>query len=84
MQDDVVFHTCIADCSGNQVIYNMLQTISNFMKHISQTGMVDEGQLKEIYEEHKKIYEAIQKKDAKMAEVAMEEHLQKSSERYNY
>ena len=84
LQDDVVFHTCIADCSGNQVIYNMLQTISNFMKHISQTGMVDEGQLKEIYEEHKKIYEAIQKKDAKMAEVAMEEHLQKSSERYNY
>ena len=84
LQDDVVFHTCIADCSGNQVIYNMLQTISNFMKHISQTGMVDEGQLKEIYEEHKKIYEAIQKKDAKMAEVAMEEHLQRSSERYNY
>ncbi len=84
LQDDVVFHTCIADCSGNQVIYNMLQTISNFMKHISQTGMVDEEQLKEIYEEHKKIYEAIQKKDAKLAEVAMEEHLQKSSERYNY
>ena len=84
LQDDVVFHTCIAECSGNQVIFNMLQTISNFMKHISQTGMVDEEQLEEIYEEHKKIYEAIQKKDAKMAETAMEEHLQKSSERYNY
>lgn len=84
LQDDIVFHMCIADCSGNQVIFNMLQTISNFMKHISQTGMVEESQLREIYEEHKKIYEAIQMKAAKMAEAAMEEHLQRSSKRYNY
>lgn len=84
LQDDIVFHMCIADCSGNQVIFSMLQTISNFMKHISQTGMVEEGQLQDIYEEHKKIYDAIMNKDGKMAEEAMEEHLQKSSKRYKY
>ena len=84
LQDDVVFHTCIAECSGNQVIFSMLQTISNFMKHISQTGMVEENQLKEIYEEHKQIFDAICIKDGKKAEKAMEEHLQKSAKRYNY
>lgn len=84
LQDDVVFHTCIADCSGNQVIFNMLQTIRNFMKHISQTGMVDEMQLEEIYKEHQDIYSAIKEQDVWRAEQAMNEHMQKSSKRYNY
>ncbi len=84
LQDDVVFHTCIAECSGNQVIFNMLQTIRNFMKHISQTGMVDEAQLEEIYKEHQAIYNAIKEHDTCQAEQAMNEHMQKSSKRYNY
>ena len=84
LQDDVVFHTCIAECSGNQVIFSMIQTISNFMKHISQTGMVDEKQLEEIYKEHQMIYSAIREQNADLAEKAMNMHMQKSSKRYNY
>lgn len=84
LQDDVVFHTCIAECSGNQVIFSMIQTISNFMKHISQTGMVDEKQLEEIYKEHQMIYSAIREQNADLAEKAMNVHMQKSSKRYNY
>ena len=84
LQDDVVFHTCIAECSGNQVIFNMLQTIRNFMKHISQTGMVDEVQLEDIYKEHQLVYSAIREQNADLAEKAMNVHMQKSSKRYNY
>ena len=84
LQDDVVFHTCIADCSGNQVIFNMLQTIRNFMKHISQTGMVEESQLEEIYKEHQLVYSAIREQNASLAEKTMNVHMQKSSKRYNY
>ena len=84
LQDDVVFHTCIAECSGNQVIFSMIQTISNFMKHISQTGMVDEKQLEEIYKEHQMVYSAIREQNADLAEKAMNMHMQKSSKRYNY
>jgi DNA-binding FadR family transcriptional regulator len=62
----------------------MLQTVRNFMKHISQTGMVDEDQLEEIYEEHQAIYNSIKEQDARQAEQAMNEHMQKSSKRYNY
>ena len=80
----MVFHTCIAECSGNQVIFNMLQTIRNFMKHISQTGMVDELQLEEIYKEHQMVYSAIREQNADLAEKAMNVHMQKSSKRYNY
>ena len=84
LQDDVIFHTCIAECSGNQVILSMIQTIRNFMKHISQTGMVDELQLEEIYKEHQMVYSAIREQNADLAEKAMNVHMQKSSKRYNY
>lgn len=81
---DLEFHICIAECSGNQVIYSMIQTISNLMRHVSGTGMVDERQLQEIYDEHKKIYGLILAKDAKGASSAMQEHLRNSLVRYNY
>lgn len=84
LDQDIEFHTCIAECSGNQVIYSMIQTISNLMKHISGTGMVDAVQLREIYEEHQKIYGLILAHDGAGAGEAMEKHLEQSTGRYNY
>lgn len=84
LNEDLEFHICIAECSGNQVIYSMIQTISNLMRHVSGSGMVDECQLRDIYEEHQKIYGLILAKDAKGAAEAMKEHLKESLGRYNY
>lgn len=84
LNGDLEFHICIAKCSGNQVIYSMIQTISNLMRHVSGSGMVDEDQLRDIYEEHQKVYGLILAKDAKGASDAMKEHLEKSLGRYNY
>lgn len=81
---DLEFHVCIAECSGNLVIYSMIQTISNLMRHVSGSGMVTEKQLQEIYDEHQKIYGLILAKDANGASKAMEEHLERSIDRYNY
>lgn len=83
LRDDLEFHITIAQCCGNQVIYSMLQTISNLMKYVSGTGMVEESQLRDIYEEHQKIFGYIIARDAKAAAAAMEEHLEKSNLRYN-
>lgn len=84
LEDDLEFHICIAECSENTVIYSLIQTIRNLMKHVSGSGMVDEGQLREIYEEHQKVYGLILAQDAKGAAEAMQEHLEKSLLRYNY
>lgn len=46
--------------------------------------MVDEEQLKEIYEEHQRIYGFILAHDAIGAGKAMQAHLDKSLRRYNY
>lgn len=84
LDHDIQFHGCIAECSGNQVIFSMLQTISSLMRHISGTGMADSVQLKEIYEEHRKIYGMILAHDGEGAADAMKEHLERSVTRYNY
>lgn len=84
LEEDLEFHTCVAECSENQVIISLIQTIRNLMKHVSGTGMVDEGQLQEIYDEHQKVYGLILAQDAKGAAEAMQEHLEKSLLRYNY
>lgn len=84
LDEDLEFHICIAECSGNQVIYSMIQTISNLMRHVSGSGMVDVEQLRDIYEEHQKIYGLILAKDAEGAAAAMKEHLDKSLGRYDY
>ena len=81
---DLEFHICIAELSGNSVIYSMIQTISNLMRHVSGSGMVDDKQLHEIYEEHQKIYGLILAGDSEGAMAAMQEHLDKSTSRYNY
>jgi DNA-binding FadR family transcriptional regulator len=81
---DIEFHICLAECSGNQIIYSMIQIISNLMRHVSGTGMADENQLKEIYEEHRLVYGAVLAHDEEAAGRFMEEHLHKSMLRYNY
>ena len=46
--------------------------------------MVDEEQLRAIYDEHHKVYGFILANDPDSAGRAMQEHLSKSVERYNY
>lgn len=84
LEGDLDFHICIARCSGNDVIYTMIQTISNLMRHVSGTGMIYEEQVKEIYDEHQKIYGSILTHDADAAREAMSSHLSKSKMRYRY
>ena len=51
---------------------------------VNNTGMADENQLREIYEEHRLVYGAVLAHDAEAAGRYMEEHLHKSMLRYNY
>ena len=56
---EMEFHRCVAQCSGNQVIYSMLETISNLMRRLSATGMTGVHQQEEIYQENQRIYSLI-------------------------
>ena len=82
LDDDIEFHSCVAECSKNQIIYSMLQTIRNFLRRISGTGMMDEEQIYEIYNEHRKIYGSIISHNEAYAVKYMREHVEHASERY--
>lgn len=80
---DIDFHTCIAECSGNPIILSMLRTIRNFLQRVSGTGMVEDAQIEAVLNEHKALYNAIMSKNEQGAVMAMTDHLNKSSLRYD-
>ena len=81
---DMEFHSAIAECSNNPVIFSVNQSIRNLLKRVSETGMVDADQVHEIYEEHQRIYGNIISGNSKGAGEAMKEHMERSRKRYNY
>lgn len=81
---DIEFHIAIADLSGNPIIYSEIQTIRNLLKHVSETGMASEEQMRQIYLEHQKVYGSIIAGEPEKARQAMEEHIKSSSSRYQF
>ena len=81
---DLKFHEAIASCSENPLIYNLIKTISNLIRHVSGTGMINIDQLQHINEEHQQIYGFILARDSHAAGEAMKKHLVQSRQRYDY
>lgn len=79
---DIEFHIAIADLSGNPIILAEIQTIRNLLKHVSETGMASDEQVRQIFLEHQKIYGSIISCDAKQAKELMASHIVNSSFRY--
>ena len=82
LDNDIEFHSCISECSKNPIIYSMLQTIRNLLRRISGTGMVEQQQIYDIYNEHRKIYGSIISHNQESAAKYMQEHVEHSCRRY--
>ena len=82
LDTDLNFHLSIARCSGNPIFYRLLQTSRKVIANISGSGMMTIDELREVSEEHSDIYDAIIKKDAKLAREMMQTHLARSAKRY--
>ena len=75
MEEDLLFHLAIAKASNNASINNFMliitpQIIVNFSKH----HVCDSGMAKRGIDEHRKIYEAIEQQDPKLAKQTMKDH----------
>lgn len=79
---DLDFHLAIAQCSQNPIIQSLLLTSRKLIRYISKSGMVNLMQLKDIFEEHSLIYNAIISRDPIEASKKMASHLAKSRDRY--
>lgn len=79
---DLDFHLAIARCSQNPIIHSLLLTSRKLIRHISKSGMVNIMQLKDIFDEHNLIYEAVVSRDPNDASQKMAYHLDRSRVRY--
>ena len=82
LDSDLDFHLAIANCSGNPVLYRLLQTSRRILTSISKGGMGKISYLDEIAAEHAAIYEAIIAGNAPDAQKHMQTHLDRARNRY--
>ncbi|RDU24950.1 FadR/GntR family transcriptional regulator [Anaerosacchariphilus polymeriproducens] len=80
---DKEFHYKIAEFSDNVLIYNILRSVSilldDFIKDTRKLIINDQGNKKELFSQHKKIYLAIEEHGSDAARKAMREHLDYTS-----
>ncbi len=78
---DLQFHLAVAKAAQNDMLFDLLNNISDViqetMKETRKVYLFDkEKALLRLYEEHRKIYLAVQDKDAVQAQQQMHEHLE--------
>ena len=81
---DIEFHLGVAAASGNAVLaqnVSLLVTVmhNKLWDHLNTQVHRTPGQVEQLLDEHKRIYEAIRAQDAKAAEEAMAAHLAEST-----
>jgi GntR family transcriptional repressor for pyruvate dehydrogenase complex len=76
LDEDLLFHIKIAECSKNNVLYSLLNLITPETLQLSQNLMTcDKGRYKEALKEHEKILKAIITGNESEAEHAMLDHM---------
>lgn len=74
------FHTQIASCTRNRYLEEKIYDINAHLLLIRQRSSSETGRAEKAFKEHKKIYEALRKRDANLAKQLMKEHIHFSRE----
>lgn len=76
---DREFHYTLARATGNRLVYQLLTSMSEiidiFLGNIMKKIIKDDNKNEIWIRQHRKIYEAVRKGDAELAQQAVEEHL---------
>ncbi|OEH84478.1 hypothetical protein BHU72_09740 [Desulfuribacillus stibiiarsenatis] len=76
---DWEFHYAVAEASHNSLLIRLMHTVADNMRVSMKTNrrllFEQNGMPKKLYEEHKKIYEAIKNQNSMLAEQNMYDHL---------
>ncbi len=84
LNEDLNFHGCIAECSGNSIIFLMIQTIRSLVRRVCRHAPVEYAEIDQIHREHLAVYEAVLRRDAAAAKAAMQQHMITAANRYEY
>ena len=75
---DLAFHRAIAEATGNELYLLLLDSIGDVMMDIRLATLTDPGRVKLAAEQHLKVAEALERRDAGAAIAAMQDHLEDS------
>lgn len=81
VEADAAFHREIAVGSGNQVLQELLQSIRSLLRIWVDRALTDEGHAAAALAEHRRIFAALEARDASAAAAAMQEHMETAAVR---
>lgn len=75
VEADAAFHREIAVSSGNQVLQELLQSIRSLLRIWVDRALTDEGHASAALEEHRAIFDALERRDGAAVTAAMDSHM---------
>jgi GntR family transcriptional regulator, transcriptional repressor for pyruvate dehydrogenase complex len=78
---DVRFHVHIARIAGNEVLADLLQSLRSLLRVWVDRGVRTRVASEAAYEEHRRVYEAMRRRDAAETERLMSAHMETASTR---
>jgi GntR family transcriptional repressor for pyruvate dehydrogenase complex len=77
IEEDSEFHYNIARAANNSVIMKVLDILMDLLRKTRERSLQVRGRPRQSFATHRRILSAIKRRDARAAEVAMRQHLQK-------
>lgn len=77
---DEQFHQLIYHVSKSRTLKHILKDYHQYTERYRETSVMCTGRMKAALDEHKKIYEAMERREADTAQLAMEEHVSNAYE----
>lgn len=77
IEEDSEFHYNIARAANNSVIMKVLDILMDLLRKTRERSLQVQGRPRRSFATHRRIFSAIKRRDARAAEAAMRQHLQK-------
>ncbi len=82
IQLDARFHDLIFKSSGSRVLQNFLNPIAHYTSQSRQVSLARQSRAEEVIEEHRRILEALQNHDVRLARLEMAKHINHAAESF--
>jgi GntR family transcriptional repressor for pyruvate dehydrogenase complex len=79
VEADIAFHMKLADMADNSALRDMLRSVQALLRTWITSVIQSPGSIQATYEEHSRIYEAVERGDAQEAEEAMDLHMKSAT-----
>lgn len=76
IEEDSEFHSTIATAANNRVVLRVLDVLMDLLRESRERSLQVAGRLRRSLEGHRRILDAIRRRDAAAAEAAMRQHLE--------